>query len=236
MPTSYASLLQYCEAGLVSEALVAVVSGVLLWIGAWDLLEIVLPPGALPRLVLIGVGLIGLFKTRTMYDESMLATVRGSRSERADTAMLSSMEMAVDDGNSKAPDSANSNGGGASTATAASDQSAAPRRAFFDPPRLDGRRCYSAVFVIMMGLFVWVGVWDLFDYQLIPLLLDAAANGSSSLCTHAEANPGPAQLWRAPGCILLKVCLLVVGVAGLWVTRSLYGTLRVHTPLYSRIG
>ena len=110
--------------------------------------------------------------------------------------------------------------------------SSASSRAFFDAPRPDARRCSRAVFAILVSLTVWVGLWDLFDYSVLPLLTD---HNGTSLCGDAEANPGPAQLIRAPGCIALKLLLIAIGVVGLWATRSLYGANQVHSAMFTRL-
>ena len=110
----------------------------------------------------------------------------------------------------------------------------APSRPFFDAPRLDVKRCWRATFAICVGLTVWVGFWDLIDYHLFPLAF-RVANGTQSLCEAAEAEPGPMQLVRSPACIVLKLTLFLVGVVGMWATRSLYGTTQVHTAQFSRI-
>ena len=64
------------------EALISITSGMLLWMGFWDIVEVLLPPEWYWRLGMIVVGVVGLFATRTMYDKSMLALVR-SRETRA---------------------------------------------------------------------------------------------------------------------------------------------------------
>ena len=68
---------------------------------------------------------------------------------------------------------------------------------------------------IFAGLTVWVGIWDLIDYHVLPFL--------SRTCDAAGAEPGPAELLRSPGCCALKLSLVAVGAIGLWATRSLYG-------------
>ena len=69
-------LAHYFEPVAVAEALAAITSGVLIWMGWWDLLEILLPPDWYFRLILIIIGLVGLIMTGTLYDRTMLQTVR----------------------------------------------------------------------------------------------------------------------------------------------------------------
>jgi hypothetical protein len=235
------------------EAIVSIASGMLLWLGFWDALEIVLPPEWYWRLAMIGVGIVGLFATRTMYDKSMLARVRSRRTECASASMLSGMEMA-NGGDAASNDTAAGHGAGASSTRAvgaspgADGEASAPAgdggapapapaatrqaRPFFDAPRPDARRCCRAVFAILVGLTLWVGLWDLVDYTLLPALFHG--RDGSSVCEAAEADPGPRQLVRAPACLAIKLMLMICGVTGLWGTRALYGTVQVHSSQFAR--
>lgn len=257
--------LAYWEPAVVVEAMVSITSGMLLWMGFWDALEIVLPADWYWRLAMIGVGTVGLFATRTMYDKSMLAAVR-KHSERDNTMMLSAMEMAScdrsnggkagltqcdvtgpahcdgaqgkDSGSGCSSTRAVGVGGASSGETSAAadddaDSSAKSRpRPFLDAPRPDARRCCRAVFAILVGLTLWVGLWDLVDYTVLPAMF-AGANGSS-VCEAAEGDPGPHQIVLAPACLAVKLMLMVCGVTGMWVTRSLYGSVQVHSAQFSR--
>ena len=55
---------RYCEPMAVVEALVAIVSGVLLWIGFWDLIELVVPSKWYWKAGLIALGGVGLVARR----------------------------------------------------------------------------------------------------------------------------------------------------------------------------
>lgn len=324
--------MRYWEPCIFFEALVSIFSGMMLWLGFWDLLEMLLPPDAYTRLAMILIGIVGLFASRTMYDKSVLASIRSheDRAERDDAAMLSSMEMACggsvssnsrsssngDDGGmsricsdgsmcghgdlrnggstverggySSGGVGADSGGGGSSadgggsgsgggdsgicssiataaaarghlavreadsgsaddgtagklnaegmttrTPSAARARPARPARRVFDAPRPDARRCGRALFAILVGLTLWVGLWDMVDYHLIPSAFPGAQN-ATSICEAADADPGPRQLLRAPGCVALRLGIFAIGVGGLWVTRSLYGTVQVHAAQFSR--
>jgi hypothetical protein len=326
--------LRYWEPCAFLEALVSIFSGMLLWMGFWDLIEMLLPSDAFTRAAMILIGVMGLFATRTMYDKSVLEVTRGSedRIERDDAAMLSSMEMAIRGGGSdgggcgscgsavgggsstcgsdghtgrcscsSGNDMSSAAGGGgdglgssssssssscncscssSSAIVAAADRgpravqsddgaaraghgslaktdeedtttrsqslatatrpappptttTARPPRRFFDAPPPDARRCGRALFAILVGLTLWVGLWDLVDYHLIPAAFPGAHN-TSSICEAADADPGPAQLLLAPGCVVVRLALFAIGVGGLWVTRSLYGTVQVHAAQFSR--
>ena len=60
------------------------------------------------------------------------------------------------------------------------------------------------------------------------------AHNATSICDAADADPGPRQLLRAPACVALRLGIFAIGVGGLWVTRSLYGTVQVHAAQFSR--
>ena len=97
------------------EALVSISSGMLLWMGFWDIIEMLIPNDAIWRLVMIGVGVAGLFLTRTLYSKSLLTEVRShsSRAEHATTSMLSGQkdtELACADGSSASAAAARSRG------------------------------------------------------------------------------------------------------------------------------
>ena len=114
--------LRYWEPCAFFEALVSIFSGMLLWMGFWDLIEMLLPPDAFTRLAMIAVGIIGLFGTRTMYDKSVLQSVRSrsEREERADAAMLSSMEMANYAGEGEGSNAADAGGKGGGSGSSSS--------------------------------------------------------------------------------------------------------------------
>ena len=90
------------------------------------------------------------------------------------------------------------------------------QRRYFRPPPLSFARCTRALFAIFVGLTLWVGVWDLVDYHLLPALTDS--------CKH---EPSPA-------CGALKAGLVALGALGLYCTRSLYGEKVVHAAQFQR--
>lgn len=270
LPQHCPESVEYFEPCAIAEALIALTSGVLIWMGWWDLLEILLPRDWYWRLILIILGAAGLFATRTLYDQATLNNRRrrrrtrsrsdennSSRDERPSASMLSSMEMATIDRSHSAVDvEAQSDGGGGADVgggarltpsrgdqspminptrglNAAVEQNACAAEGespphspggmplFFNAPPPDARLCGRALWALIVGLTVWVGIWDLIDYNLLPALFTAA---NSTGCMGAEAHPGPSQLWRAPGCVVVKLLLVFIGVVGLWVTRALYGS------------
>ena len=96
---------------------------------------------------------------------------------------------------------------------AASEGGAEPARrgrTYFNAPPFSALKCGRALLAIFVGLTLWVGVWDLVDYHLLPAAVAACA---------AEADDGGPRL----GCALVKLGLIALGALGLYCTRSLYG-------------
>ena len=83
-------------------------------------------------------------------------------------------------------------------------------RTYFNAPPFSALKCGRALLAIFVGLTLWVGVWDLVDYHLLPAAVAACA---------AEADDGGPRL----GCALVKLGLIALGALGLYCTRSLYG-------------
>ena len=76
----------------------------------------------------------------------------------------------------------------------------------------------------------------LVDYTLVPVLFPTlyGTGVNGSICDDTVNDPGPWQLVRSPGCIGVKLVLFVLGVIGMWSTRSLYGATQVHTAQFAR--
>jgi len=229
------------------EALVSITSGMLLWMGFWDLLEIIVPPDACWRVIMIAIGVLGLLVTRTMYDVSLVARVRQQRAhaEHATSSLVSNMELgsvAASDGAVPAgaiQKCASTSTNGCCTPASTNTHEApmathgiASSRPYFDAPPIKAQRCGSAVFATLIGLTLWVGLWDLVDYHIVPALF-TGINGTY-VCTDAEADPGPWHIVRTPACLGVKLLLMLIGVVGLWATRSLYGSRRRPEAQFSR--
>ena len=111
----------------------------------------------------------------------------------------------------------------------------------FNAPRLHAGKCAHTLCAISLGLVLWVGIWDLVDYHIIPAVTSARAarNGTAlGVCQHASDEvwrPGVGELYSHPGCALTKALLIVVGVVGLYVTRSLYGAKPHKDALFRRL-
>jgi len=64
----------------VSEALVSITAGVLLWMGVWDLLdEYLVPEEWWAKLFMLAAGGFALFSTRTLYDETHVISSSGKQ-------------------------------------------------------------------------------------------------------------------------------------------------------------
>ena len=61
-----------CEPVALCEALVAVTSGVLLWMGLWDLIEEVVPAVWYAKMLMIIIGGSGLYLMRQLYHGQQL--------------------------------------------------------------------------------------------------------------------------------------------------------------------
>ena len=116
-----------------------------------------------------------------------------------------------------------------------------PEGMAFNAPQLHAGKCAHTLCVISLRLVLWVGIWDLVDYHIIPAATSALAahNGTAlGVCEHASNEvwqPGVGELYSHPGCALTKALLIVVGVLGLYVTRSLYGAKPHKEALFRRL-
>ena len=73
------------------------------------------------------------------------------------------------------------------------------------PPAFSPPRCARALIATFSGLTMWVGLWDLIEDHVLPTVFHTCRNEPSL------------------GCACVKLALVAVGAAGLFVTRSLYG-------------
>eukprot|EP00966_Prymnesium_polylepis_P052774 1222260-Prymnesium_polylepis.1 len=220
-----------CEPLALCEAFVAVTSGVVLWIGFWDLLEEIVPDVWYAKLLMIVFGGSGLFCTRQLYAHQRPTSATDTR----------------------APKHADPR----STETGAELSSPPPERIgtvlpalspperskcnYFNAPVLHAGKCARSLCTIAMGLVLWVGIWDLLDYHIIPAVtrLLIVHNGSAlGVCEHASDDPltpGIGELMSHPGCSVVKALLVVVGVLGLYVTRTLYGAETNRESAFKRL-
>jgi len=236
------------DAMALCEAVCAITSSVLLWIGAGDLIELLVPNTWPSKLLMVVLGTLGLFLTRTLYEDRSLACMGERGGEQQDVAMLEAAEPPSSAHGSASPSPTNgaaaplpdspvsssrhsvraergddglpSLGPPATLCTDVADDPGR-RRLYFDTPKLDRRRCGMALGALLMGLMVWVGIWDLVDELLVPALSNACSG---------TPQPGPMAVVHAPGCIGIKLLLLLLGAAGLWCTRGLYGSSSTRQP------
>ena len=260
------------------EAFVAIFSGVLLWMGFWDFIDVYMVPRQWwAKLCMVLVGALGLFLTRTLYDEQEVEEPpadepkadepRSPRSPRSASLEMPSVacpkrERSTSSSSSMPPvlgspvsqlraesrsplasrlralagqgdesyrqvssnqpvPSAEDDGDADEErpkAAGASEPAAGPReRRYFDAPQFSCSRCTRALFSILSGLTLWVGIWDLIDEHLLP--------GIFASCV------------REPdvGCAEVKLSLIGVGALGMYVTRSLYGATQGQGAQFQRI-
>lgn len=104
------------------------------------------------------------------------------------------------------------------------------KRYHFNPPKLNAGKCTQALVTIAAGLIMWVGIWDLVDYHIIPVVTRYLVAGNMSalgVCEHPSNEAwvaGLEEIYARPFCIVTKALLLVFGILGLYVTHTLYGT------------
>lgn len=96
------------------------------------------------------------------------------------------------------------------------DEAPAMRRLYFDAPPFKLRSFLRASFALLAGLTLWIGAWDLIDYHIIRAVFE---------CCRKPDWP----------CAFVKAGLVVVGLFGLYVTRSLYGEEAVKNPHFQRM-
>ena len=78
-----------------------------------------------------------------------------------------------------------------------------------EPPRFEIRRFAERTVANVAAVFVWVGVWDSIDDNILPVQCSYNACGD---CTEYGQFP----------CAWYKIVLIVLGLAGQYVTRGLY--------------
>ena len=266
-----------CQPLAMLEAFVAIFSGVLLWMGFWDFIDVYMVPRQWwAKLCMVLVGALGLFLTRTLYDEqepaadeepkpegpgsprsprsaslemppaacpkrerstssssmppvfgspvsqlraesrsplaSRLRALAGHGDEPTSYRQVSSSQpvpSAEDDGDA---DEERPRAAGASKPAGASLE-----RRYFDAPQFSCSRCTRALFSILSGLTLWVGIWDLIDEHLLPGIFKACVSEPDV------------------GCAEVKLSLIGIGALGMYVTRSLYGATQGQGAQFQRI-
>ena len=239
------TLRQSVEAPAVAEAIIAVCSGALLWIGWWDFLDVYLVPNSWwSKLCMLFVGAIGAVATRSLYavpsppsahsaegtsaaiDDDEEECIRASREQSALPGAFSPHSRAIgarlgDEaaGRRAARTSASASTAGAVRSRLARARAAAARSRWccLKPPKLSGMRCARALLATFSGLTMWVGLWDLLDVHVLPTLFTA--------CKHEPTT----------GCAFVKLGLVAIGAIGLYLTRSLYGEEGITVVQFQRL-
>ena len=271
---------RYFSVCALAEAVVGILGVLLVWMGWWDLCNLIVPPRWYWSLLLACMGGLGLFFTRALYPKHMLQRARelAGHAECTSSNLISTSSSssraaarasctcsppasppsgtAVLEGSAPAA-SLPARGVGetctrqlpsidpevvadvetgvkletpvespAPTSRANESPAAArgpAKRVHFAPPRPNAKKCARALLSIVMGLTLWVGLWDLIDYHLLPLI--------HPTCHEREAGPD-AWHWPGAGCVGFRLGLVVVGLVCLWATRSLYGDATVRTAMF----
>jgi len=208
----------------MSEAFVAILSGVLLWMGLWDLIEEVIPPLWYLKALMIVVGGSGLLCMRRLYEPPVKPVLLTKTATQAGATTSTSAEALPEEGG-----------------VPAALEAPPKRRRYFDAPRFDPKKCAHSLCALTLGLILWVGLWDVVDYHLIPAVTSQLIQHNGSLlgvCQHAGDEvwaPGFQELANHPACALTKLLLAVVGALGLFVTRALYGQGYANEPGFRRL-
>jgi hypothetical protein len=260
---------RYFDALAIFESLVAIFSGIIVWLGMWDLLDNhLLPDTFVSKLLVIIVSLVALYANRTLYDKTLLDLRDAERNRRAKLARQgivvngaapdapsgdppgygtpSSAGKHVHSSAPYTPAHAHANGNDATppplpvkplfqrtpTAPFIAVQSTSEavvaaasnaglhadtmRRLYFDAPPFSAVKFGRASFALLASLSLWIGMWDLLDYHIIPAMFDVCV------------DDGPKCAYVKGGCV-------VVGLAGLYWTRALYGSDSYKNAHFSRM-
>jgi len=276
--------IRYFDALAIVESLVSIISGIIVWMGLWDLLgDHIVPDSIGAKSAVVIVGLVAVYGNRTLYDKELLRSraqererrrVPGSGSESAAQPAAAEVELPAVSSTSPSahpagppamaevrvdirgeyaapaasePPRVVSWHAGADTAAILRHQSrswigtamtgkplpahngalpehhapdahhhAAMRRLYFDAPPFKLRSFLRASFALLAGLTLWIGIWDLLDYHLIHLLFPC--------CRRPD--------WP---CAFVKAALVILGLLGLYSTRSLYGEDTVKSAHFQRM-
>jgi hypothetical protein len=236
---------RYFDGLAILESLVAIISGIVVWLGMWDLIDNhILSDTALSKVLLILYSLASLYASRTLYPKDLAKKRAEERNRRAALArdtmaseeakwadatadgVAGADEPAVADGAAARPpaDEADRASGEPSPptrpapGTGTPDASAKPvmRRLYFDAPPFDAIRFCRASFAVISSLTLWIGMWDLIDYHVIPAVFP--------VCAADERE-----------CAYVKIGCVLLGLLGLYSTRTLYGTDSVKLAHFARI-
>lgn len=237
---------RYFDGMAILESFVAIASGILVWLGLWDLFTVhIFSHTVGAKLSLVAVSVAALYGNRTLYDKQLIQL----RAKERERRLLSTGAPAA--GGSVEPASADSSSAGAasreaapaeagsrptglgplsigSAATAellprmpggrpgAGAEPARMRRLYFDAPPFNLRRLSRATFALFANLSVWIGMYDTLDYHLIPALFPTCA--------------GPER-----PCALVKGGCILLGLYGLYWTRALYGEVDLKCANFQRM-
>jgi len=233
---------RYFDAMAILESFVAITSGILVWLGLWDLFtKHLLADTLAAKLTLVGVSLAALYGNRTLYDKQLIELRTRERarrmasvgspahahehahagpkpSERAQSDQLkvsgASLLLPVMGGDGSAQPEARAR---PDVRSASEERAALPmRRLYFDAPPLNVRALLRAMFALFANLSLWIGMYDAIDYHLLPALFSA--------CVTCERP-----------CAFVKASCIMLGLVGLYCTRALYGDVALKSANFQRM-
>mmetsp|Transcript_18576 Transcript_18576/g.47800 ORF Transcript_18576/g.47800 Transcript_18576/m.47800 type:complete len:329 (-) Transcript_18576:198-1184(-) len=261
---------RYFDPLAIVESLVAIISGVVVWMGLWDLIDVhIMPDTGSAKLAVVVVSLLAVYANRTLYDKQLLqeraaererrkgATPADARNANGACGLATVSEPAQATGASAVARSCSTSSAPGDIGDPAGEGSGAHgsdgppggvgrgddgdqqllslrgfpgalglspvdgkrgmRRLYFDAPPFHAKRFARASFALLAGLTLWIGVWDLLDYHVITTVFTVCAE--------------PVQ-WQ---CALVKSVMVLLGLFGLYVTRSLYGEEHVKSAHFQRM-
>lgn len=247
--------LLYFDPLAIVESLVAITSGIVVWMGLWDLIDVHIMPDTGPaKLTVVLVSLVAVYANRTLYDKELLRKRAEERERRKGGRPSAGSSAHGATGAGRVPAGANGtgdppversesaasagapNGSASSAAAAGRDElllslrgfpatlglagmgpAGSMRRLYFDAPPFSAKRFARASFALISGLTLWIGMWDLLDYHVITTVFKVCA--------------APVQ-WQ---CAIVKAVMVLLGLFGLYVTRSLYGEEHVKSAHFQRM-
>lgn len=100
------------------------------------------------------------------------------------------------------------------------------QRLYFVRPPWSWSKASRACLALMINFAFWVGMYNLVDYIFIPWVISIWHGDINGECTAVQTAVG----------LALRVGLILVGCAGLYVTGALYGEHSVKVAAFSRMG
>ena len=187
----------------ILEALASIFFTNLFWVGLWDLLDNTVFPSDTSgqMLLLVCLGVLGLYLTDSLYDPPQDTVAKPRRPAEGMRMVLSGRQPwpgAEGDGE----DELRPLTGGTPEDLDGLDKPCVP-------PRFELRRFTERVLASTAAVLLWTGVWNELDANLLPKV--CSYNACSECSVYGEFP-----------CAWYKIMFVVVGLAGQYLTRTLY--------------